>query len=105
MSFVMDQSAHLVIGEWQARCVEPGHDTVCDRGSTSPFISLNIQGMHTLTEALLAWREQRYRHALSRPPSLLAIQLGRFWYNGRRTIKIRTPCDLPLVLEISSCVV
>ena len=40
------------------------------------------------------------RHALSRPPALLAIQLGRFQYNGRRTIKVRTPCDIPLMLEL-----
>ena len=99
MSFVMDQSSHLVAGEWQAKCVEPGHDTICDRGSTSPFISLDIQGKHTLREALLSWHEQHYRHALSIPP-LLAIQLGRFWHNGRRTIKIRTPCDLPLALDL-----
>ena len=75
MSFVMDQNSPLVAGEWQARCVEPGRDIICDRGSTSPFISLDIQGKHSLREALISWHEQHYRHAISAPPILLAIQL------------------------------
>ena len=100
MSFVMDQSSCLVEGEWQARCVEQGHDTVRDRGPAAPFIGLDIQGTHSLREALESWHEQHYTHALSMPPTLLAIQLGRFRHNGRRTIKVRTPCDIPPVLEV-----
>ena len=100
MSFVMDQNSPLVAGEWQARCVEPGRDIICDRGSTSPFISLDIQGKNSLREALISWHEQHYRHAISAPPILLAIQLGRFRHNGRRTVKIRTPCDIPPALEL-----
>ena len=100
MSFVMDPDSRHAVGEWKARCVEPGRDVICDRGSTSPFISLDIQDMPTLGEALASWREQHYRHALSRPPTLPAIQLGRFRHNGRRTLKVRTPCDIPLVLEL-----
>ena len=99
MSFVMDQNSPLVAGEWQ-RCVEPGRDIICDRGSTSPFISLDIQGKNSLREALISWHEQHYRHAISAPPILLAIQLGRFRRNGRRTVKIRTPCDIPPALEL-----
>ena len=64
------------------------------------LIGLDIQGMHSLREALESWHEQQYTHALSRPPTLLAIQLGRFRHNGRRTIKVRTPCDIPPVLEV-----
>ena len=100
MSFVMDPESHHAVGEWQARCLEPGRDVICDRGSTSPFISLNIQDMPTLSEALASWHAQHYRHALSRPPTLLAIQIGRFRCNGRRTVKLRTPCDIPLLLEL-----
>ena len=100
LSFVMDPDSRQAVGEWQARCLEPGRDVVCDRGSTSPFISLNIQDMPTLREALASWHTQHYRHALSRPPALLAFQLGRFQFNGRRTIKVRTPCDIPLMLEL-----
>ena len=95
MSFVMDPASHHVAGEWQARCLEPGRDVICDRGSTSPFLSLDIQDMPATS-----WHAQHYRRALSRPPILLAIQLGRFQYNGRRTIKVRTPCDVPLMLEL-----
>ena len=100
MSFIMDPNSHHAVGEWQARCLEPGRDVICDRGSTSPFISLDIQNMPALGEALASWHAQHYRRALSSPPVLLAIQLGRFRYNGRRTIKIRTPCDIPLMLEL-----
>ena len=38
MSFVMDPDSRHAVGEWQARCLEPGRDVICDRGSTSPFI-------------------------------------------------------------------
>ena len=93
LSFVMDPDSRQAVGEWQARCLEPGRDVVCDRGSTSPFIGLNI---HTLSAALASWHTQHYRRALSRPPALLVFQLGRFQFNGRRTIKVRTPCDIPL---------
>ena len=72
----------------------------CDRSSTAPFLSLDIQGKDTLTEALESWHAQHYIHALSTPPTLLAIQLWRFRHNGRRTVKIRTPCDIPPMLEI-----
>ena len=100
MSFVMDQNSPLVAGEWQARCEEPGRDIIWDRGSTSPFISLDIQGKHSLREALISWHEQHYRHAFAAAPILLAIQLGRFRHNGRRTVKIRPPCDIPPALEL-----
>ena len=100
MSFIMDPESRQVAGEWQARCLEPGRDIISDRGSTSPFISLNTQDMPTLSEALASWHTQHYRRALSRPPALLAFQLGRFQFNGRRTIKVRTPCDIPLMLEL-----
>ena len=100
MSFVMDPRSRLVVGEWQARCIEPGHDTICDRGLTSPFISFAIRGHTTLQDALTAWHEQHYRHALCAPPKLLAIQLGRFCSVGRRTVKVRTPCVIPLEIAI-----
>ena len=99
MSFIIDPDSHHAVGEWQARCLAPGRDVICDRGSTSPFISLDIQDRPALGEALASWHEQHYRRALSSPPIFLAIQLGRFQHNGRRTIKIRTPCDIPLTLD------
>ena len=100
MSFIMDSTAPHAAGEWQARCLEQGRGAICDRGATSPFMSLDIQNMTALGDAIMSWRTQHYRHALSRPPILLAIQLGRFRHNGRRTVKIRTPCDIPLLLEL-----
>ena len=100
MSFVVDPYSRMVAGEWQARCVEQGRDVACDRGSTAPFLSLDIQGKATLTEALASWHTQHYIHALTRPPTLLVIQLGRFRHNGRRTTKIRTPCDIQPVLDL-----
>ena len=100
MSFVVDPYSRMVAGEWQARCVEQGRDVACDRGSTAPFLSLDIQGKATLTEALASWHTQHYIHALTRPPTLLVIQLGRFRRNGRRTTKIRTPCDIQPVLDL-----
>ena len=49
------------MGEWQARCLAPGRDVICDRGSTSPFISLDIQDRPAFGEALASWHEQHYR--------------------------------------------
>ena len=100
LSFIMDSTAPHAAGEWQARCLEQGRDAICDRGATSPFMSLDIQNMSALGDAIMSWHTQHYRRALSRPPVLLAIQLGRFRRNGRRTVKIRTPCDIPLLLEL-----
>ena len=100
MSFVMDPRSRLVVGEWQARCIEPGHDTICDRGFTSPFVSFEIRGHATLQDALTAWHEQHYRHALCDPPKLLAIQLGRFCSVGRHTVKVKTSCVIPLDIAI-----
>ena len=100
MSFVMDPRSRLVVGEWQARCIEPGRDTICDRGFTSPFVSFAIRGHATLQDALTAWHEQHYRHALCDPPTLLAIQLGRFCSVGRHTVKVKTSCVIPLDIAI-----
>ena len=110
MSFVMGQSSRLVVGEWQARCVEQGHDTVCDRGSTAPFIGLDIQGKYSLREALESWHAQHYKHALSMPPTLLAIQLGPGTMGGEPSkyalLVTSHPClKFPSSVMISSCVV
>ena len=99
MSFIMDPGSCHLFGEWQARCQEPDGVVICDRGTTSPFLSLDIRNQPSLGEATAAWHTQPFLHALSRTPILLAIQLGRFHHNGRRTVKVRTPCDLPTLLE------
>ena len=100
MSFLTDPNSRHLAGEWQARCLAPGRDIVCDRGSTSPFLSVDIRDKPHLRDAIASWHAQHYRHALLNPPVLLAIQMGRFQHNGRRTVKVRTPCDIPMTLEV-----
>ena len=100
MSHVTDPSAIALEGRWQARCLERGRSPICDEGSSAPYIGVDITAHSGLQSALNAWRHQHYTYALSDPPRLLCLQLGRFRHEGRRTVKVRHRCHVPKRLRV-----
>ena len=100
ISHVTDPSAAALVGRWQARCLERGRLPVCDQGSSAPYIGIDITDHSSLQGALNAWHHQHYTYALSDPPRLLCLQLGRFRHEGRRTVKVRHRCQVPKHLQV-----
>ena len=100
MSHIVDPRATATAGCWQARCLERGRSPVCEESSSAPHIGINIAAHHDLQSALNAWHQQHYTHALSTPPKLLCLQLGRFRHEGRRTVKVRQRCSVPHRLQV-----
>ena len=100
MSHVTDPSAIALEGRWQARCLERGRSPICDEGSSAPYIGVDITAHSGLQSALNAWHHQHYTYALSDPPRLLCLQLGRFRHEGRRTVKVRHRCHVPKRLRV-----
>ena len=100
MSHIVDPRATATAGRWQARCLERGRSPVCEESSSAPHIGINIAAHHDLQSALNAWHQQHYTHALSTPPKLLCLQLGRFRHEGRRTVKVRQRCSVPHRLQV-----
>ena len=100
ISHVTDPSAVALVGRWQARCLERGRSPICDQGSSAPYIGVDITDHSSLQSALNAWHHQHYTYALSDPPRLLCLQLGRFRHEGRRTVKVRHKCQVPKRLQV-----
>ena len=100
MSHIVDPGSHATAGRWQARCLERGRSPVREESSSAPHIGINIATHHDLQSALTAWHQQHYTHALSTPPKLLCLQLGRFRHEGRRTVKVRQRCSVPHRLQV-----
>ena len=100
ISHVTDPSAIALAGSWQARCLERGRSPICDQGSSAPYIGVDITGHSSLQSALNAWHHQHYTYALSDPPRLLCLQMGRFRHEGRRTVKVRHRCQVPQRLQV-----
>ena len=96
----VDPSAVALVGRWQARCLERGRSPICDQGSSAPYIGVDIADHSSLQSALNAWHHQHYTYALSDPPRLLCLQLGRFRHEGRRTVKVRHKCQVPKRLQV-----
>ena len=100
MSHVTDPSSTALAGRWQARCLERDRSSICDEGSSAPYIGVDITVHSCLQSALNAWHHQHYTYALSDPPRLLCLQLGRFRHEGRRTVKVRHRCHVPKRLQV-----
>ena len=100
MAHVVDPGATAIAGRWQARCLERGRSPVCEESSTAPHIGIDITAHNDLQSALDAWHQQHYTHALSTPPKLLCLQMGRFRHEGRRTVKVRHRCSVPSRLQV-----
>ena len=104
MAHIVDPSATATSGRWQARCLEPGRSPVREESSSAPHVGVNIAAHQDLQSALYAWHQQHYTHALSTPPKLLCLQLGRFRHEGRRTVKVRSQCNVPNRLQVPAFV-
>ena len=100
MSHIVDPRSSATAGRWQARCLEQGRSPVREESSSAPHIGINIATHHDLQSAVNAWHQQHYTHALSTPPKLLCLQLGRFRHEGRRTVKVRQRCSVPHRLQV-----
>ena len=100
MSHIVDPGSNATAGRWQARCLERGRSPVREESSSAPHIGINIATHHDLQSAVNAWHQQHYTHALSTPPKLLCLQLGRFRHEGRRTVKVRQRCSVPHRLQV-----
>ena len=100
MSHVTDPSAAALIGRWQARCLAGGRLSIRDEGNSAPYVSVDITAQHDLQNALNAWHQQQYIHALIDLPKLLCLQLGRFRHEGSRTVKVRHRCSVPQRLQV-----
>ena len=100
MSHIVDPGSNATAGRWQARCLERGRSPVREESNSAPHIGINIATHHDLQSAVNAWHQQHYTHALSTPPKLLCLQLGRFRHEGRRTVKVRQRCSVPHRLQV-----
>ncbi|CAE7279327.1 unnamed protein product [Symbiodinium natans] len=65
-------------GGWEARRPQAGAYEILDEQFNCPHIRLVVQHPFRIQDAVTAWHTQDPPHALTRPPELLILQIGRF---------------------------
>ena len=68
-------------------------------GSTSPFLSIHVQGFASVQSAIDGWSQQHFRHLLYSPPRILILHLCRFKFGGR----LRHAMRITPTLHMPSC--
>ena len=76
-------------GGWEARRPQAGAYEILDEQFNCPHIRLMVQSPFRIQEAVTAWHAQDTPHALTRPPELLILQVGRFVQSASGVRKTR----------------
>ena len=86
---VTDKRTARTSGSWQAREIHSDYSPTQDMGSTSPFLSIPVQGSSLVQSAIDGWSRQAFQHFLYSPPHVMILHLCRFNFRGQHVRKLR----------------